>query len=51
MFLKERKDKMIQIRVTEKQKQLICKLAEEKQVNISDFVLGLIEKYYKENCK
>lgn len=51
MFLKERKDKMIQIRVTQKQKDLISKLAEEKQVTISDFILELIEKYYIENNK
>lgn len=51
MFLKERKDKMIQIRVTQKQKDLIFKLAEEKQVTISDFILELIEKYYIENSK
>lgn len=51
MFKKERKDKMIQIRVTEKQKKTIIELAKKNNnENVTDFILELVEKYYKDNC-
>lgn len=45
MFSKERKDKLVQIRMTESQKKTLVDLAREHNMNVSEFILYLVQKF------
>lgn len=50
MFEKQNKDKLIRIRVTQAQKENIEKFAKDNNMNISEFILKLIQNYV-DSCK
>lgn len=45
MFTKEKRDKQLQIRLTEKEKNLLVQLAKEKDMNVTQFIFYLIQNY------
>lgn len=47
MFVKERKNKFFQIRVTEKEKDIIESLANKYSMSVSEFMLYLVDKHLK----
>ena len=50
MFEKQNKDKVIHIRVTQTQKENIEKFAKDNNMNVSEFILKLIQNYV-DSCK
>ena len=51
MFIEDKKDKLIQLRVTSKQKDIIKKLASEEGLTITRYIFSLIDKEYKRKSK
>ena len=45
MFVKEKKDKLVQIRMTENQKKILTELSKEHNMNVSEFILYLVQKF------
>jgi len=49
VFINTKKESLIQIRVSENQKKIIKDMAKKEDKKISEFILMLIENYYKTN--
>ncbi len=49
MFKKEKKDSLLQIRLSEQQKSVIKDLAKKNNQSVSDFILTLVQSYYDVN--
>lgn len=47
MFKNDKKDKLIQIKVTAKQKDKIIDFANKNNMKISEFILSLLEDYFQ----
>lgn len=48
MFIKDKKDDFLHIRLTKKQKEKIYDLAKKQNMTVSDFILYLLQKYYND---
>lgn len=47
-FSKEKKDALINLRVTTEQRDLIKKMAKEKNKTLTEFILDLVQEYFED---
>ncbi len=51
MFKKEKKDVLINIRVTKSQRDLLKKISSENNQTLTEFIFSLVQKYCEDNLK